>query len=199
LGRIKLKKPGVAQRIANLREIALHQVQQLDVANVSGRNQKQFLGPVLCQQGVYEIGIFGNEHALFGDAQAIEGTVGCGIAIRKIKRVNRIMLLALNQTAQPSWQLCIDEKFHASARWMRLMATRREAKLCAASKSSRSKSGKSASISSYVIPLPNHSSTVSTGYLRPRMTGLPWQISESIVMRLGREDVAFTVAGIQKV
>jgi len=58
-------------------------------------------------------------------------------------------------------------------------------------KSSGSSSGWSAIISSGLIPEASISKITSTGHLIPRIQGLPWQISESIVIRF--KDSKFSI------
>src|ERR1019366_9543438 len=81
----------------------------------------------------------------------------------------------------------VHQELHASAKCCVFSLRDSAANSRQASKSSRSKSAYSASRSSIVSPPARYSSMDSTGYRRPRMTGLPWQISGLMVILANNE------------
>ena len=101
-----------------------------------------------------------------------------------------IMSRRLKQRAKARRQVRVQKEIHARTKCWLLNCSDRLANSKQASKSSRSKSGNSANTSSNESPAAKYSRRDSTGYRNPRMTGLPWQISGSIVMRDSSEFIS---------
>ena len=80
-------------------------------------------------------------------------------------------------------QVRVHHKFQARTRCRLFSLSDCAATSRQARKSSRSRSGNSASKPSNVSPAASYSSTDSTGYRKWRMAGLPWHSSGSIVIR----------------
>jgi len=108
--------------------------------------------------------------------------------------VDGIMSRRQQQSAEARWQMRIHKEFHARARCRLRNCSERLANSMQANKSSRSKSGNSASTSSIESPAARYSRIDSTGYRNPRITGLPWQISGSIVTRDSSEFIFKKIA-----
>lgn len=164
-------------------QLAPKEFPQFPCANVAGSHQQQLPGAMVQDMRVVEVGVLGNNDALLGAGQLVDEPVGSRVVRRKSARVNGVVSRSIKKGAETRRQVGVHQESHANARcwlfnWSEHLANSRHA-----SRSSRSRSGNSRTTSSIESPAARYSSMDSTGYRNPRMTGLPWQISGSMVMR----------------
>ncbi len=163
------------------------QIDQGRGAKVAGSNQEQAKRLSARQVGIIEVGILRDEYPTFRNCELNQGYVSTSIAVRKLGRVHAIMTCGNEQLAKAKGQMRIDHELHVNTRcWLRT-CNERVANSKQARRSSRCRSGKSTSTSSIESPAARYSRTLSTGYLSPRITGLPWHTSGSMVIRLSSD------------
>ena len=180
---IQFNKCSRIKHCPNPGQICLDERQQVVVCDVSGRDEKQTFRFSMEKKRVHEILVLSHHNAGFEVSDADYRRIGGSIPIREVESVNGVFSMFTEQRRKTPWELSIDEPVHPFTASSRRVRASRVAHAIAACKSSCSRSEKSARISSWLIPELSHSRTFSTGYRRPRMHGLPWQISGETVIR----------------
>src|SRR5580693_6589733 len=132
--------------------MALKQILKVFDPDVARSDEQEFGWPLRKNVGVIEIGVLGNDHPALLRGNVIDDPVCRPVAGWKFRSVNGIMPRGIQQLAERRRQLRIHQKPHATTRCWLLSFSDCAANSRHASRSSRWRSGNSASTSSMVSP-----------------------------------------------
>jgi len=170
-------------------KVPSHQLEQRRRPNVAGPNEQELEVISSNEKRIIKIRVLRDNHPPLLDRHAHQRPVHAPVTFRQLARMNGIMACSAQEDAKPNRKMRIHQEPHVNTRcWLRTLRDL-AAKSRHASRSSRCRSGNSSSRSSSESPAARYSKRLSTGYRNPRMTGLPWHTSGSMVIRFSMDAI----------